>query len=453
MSLITILWSMMAGAALTLGVVHTLVWVYDRRALANLAFAMVAVAVACMAPIELRLMQAVTPQEYGTWVRWVHVPMFFANTGIVLFVWLYLRAGRAWLAAMVIALRCMVLVGNFILEPNFNFRQIISLEQVSLLGESVATVGQAVVGSWQWVATASVILLIAFVVDAAIAVWRRGGTDARSKALIVGGGILIFYLISILNTQLLIWGLARLPVLVTPAFLITLLVMAFELSRELLHAAGLARGLRDSERRLDLAVGGAGIGIWVWDVAASKVQMTEKARALHGFQEEVVDFDRWLDVVHPDDRAAVRRDAERAQWSGEEFNAEYRVRYPQGALRWIAARGRSEPAADRRSVIMRGILRDITDRKEAQYETAELRRELAHSGRVTLLGQLSSGLAHELNQPLGAILRNAEAAQMLLEAPAPDLDELRAIVSDIRKDDRRAGEVIERLRALSNGAA
>ena len=448
MSLITVLWSMAAAAALTLGLVHALVWAYDRRALANLTFSMIALAMACMAPIELRLMHAVTPQEYGMWVRWLQVPVFLAITGLVLFVRLYLRAGRAWLAWTIIALRGVVLLGNFILHPNFSFRQIISLETVSLLGEQVSTVGQAVVGPWQWLATASLILLTVFVTDAARAVWRRGGTDARGKALIVGGGTLIFVVVAAGQTQLLIWGLVRIPVLVTPLFLITLLAMAFELSRELLRAAGLARGLRDSEQRLDLAVGAAGIGIWVWDVAASKVQMTDRARALHGFQEEVVDFERWLGAIHPDDLAAVRREAERAVWSGEEFNAEYRIRHPQRALRWLAAHGRSEAAADGRSVMMRGILRDITDRKGAQYETEDLRRELAHSGRVTLLGQLSSSLAHELNQPLGAILRNAEAAQMLLQAAAPDLDELRAIVSDIRKDDRRAGEVIDRLRAL-----
>ena len=67
---------------------------------------------------------------------------------------------------------------------------------------------------------------------------------------------------------------------------------------------------------------------------------------------------------------------------------------------------------------------------------------------MTLLGQLSSSLAHELNQPLAAILRNAEAAEIFLENDTPDLAELRAIVTDIRKDDQRAGGVIDRLRAL-----
>ncbi len=69
-------------------------------------------------------------------------------------------------------------------------------------------------------------------------------------------------------------------------------------------------------------------------------------------------------------------------------------------------------------------------------------------GRVSMMGQLASALAHEINQPLGAILRNAEAAELFLDYASPDLDEIRAIVADIRKDDQRAGSVIDRMRGL-----
>jgi len=94
--------------------------------------------------------------------------------------------------------------------------------------------------------------------------------------------------------------------------------------------------------------------------------------------------------------------------------------------------------------LSRGLLLN----RETRQELEELRSELARAGRVTALGQLATALAHELSQPLGAILRNAEAAEIHLNSPAPDLEELRAIVSDIRKDDRRAGDVIEQMRAL-----
>ncbi|HSP42966.1 MAG TPA: ATP-binding protein [Luteolibacter sp.] len=81
-------------------------------------------------------------------------------------------------------------------------------------------------------------------------------------------------------------------------------------------------------------------------------------------------------------------------------------------------------------------------------QTMEMRDSLSHAGRVSLLGQLASSLAHELSQPLGAILRNAEAAEIMLKQPVPDLEELRAIIDDILRDDHRAGDVIQKLRSL-----
>jgi PAS domain S-box-containing protein len=87
---------------------------------------------------------------------------------------------------------------------------------------------------------------------------------------------------------------------------------------------------------------------------------------------------------------------------------------------------------------------DITGRKRAE----EARQELAHASRLALVGELTASIAHEINQPLGAILSNADAAELLLESSPAALDEVRQILGDIRKDDLRASEVIRRLRAL-----
>ena len=94
------------------------------------------------------------------------------------------------------------------------------------------------------------------------------------------------------------------------------------------------------------------------------------------------------------------------------------------------------------------IIRDITERKRSQALLQEQQRELAHLSRVAALGELSGTLAHELNQPLAAILANARAAQRILSTNTPDIAELRDILEDIALDDRRAGEVISRLRGL-----
>jgi signal transduction histidine kinase/ABC-type uncharacterized transport system substrate-binding protein len=100
------------------------------------------------------------------------------------------------------------------------------------------------------------------------------------------------------------------------------------------------------------------------------------------------------------------------------------------------------------AVTIAGLLTQRRQRRLAETKILSQRAELAHVSRVSTMGQLASALAHELNQPLGAILRNAEAGEMFLQKEKPDLNEIRAILSDIRKDDERAGNVIGRMRSL-----
>jgi PAS domain S-box-containing protein len=119
-----------------------------------------------------------------------------------------------------------------------------------------------------------------------------------------------------------------------------------------------------------------------------------------------------------------------------------------GSGKWLLVS--TDPILDAAGNVMGAVHvgRDITERKQAEAERLRERAELAHVARVSTMGELAASVAHELNQPLGAILANAEAAELFLEQEPPALDDLRAILADIRKDDERAGEVIRRMRGL-----
>jgi C4-dicarboxylate-specific signal transduction histidine kinase/integral membrane sensor domain MASE1 len=91
---------------------------------------------------------------------------------------------------------------------------------------------------------------------------------------------------------------------------------------------------------------------------------------------------------------------------------------------------------------------DVTDLRRAELDVQRVRQELAHVGRVSTVGELTASLAHELYQPLTAIMTNAQAARRMLAAAAPDISQIQTILSDIVNDDRRASDVIERLRDL-----
>jgi signal transduction histidine kinase len=94
------------------------------------------------------------------------------------------------------------------------------------------------------------------------------------------------------------------------------------------------------------------------------------------------------------------------------------------------------------------VFGNALSRKQGELEAQRLRQDLTHIGRVSATGELTASLAHELNQPLTAILSNAQAAQRLLAADPVNLEEIREILNDIVADDKRAGEVIHRLRAV-----
>jgi len=221
------------------------------------------------------------------------------------------------------------------------------------------------------------------------------------------------------------------------------------MSRETLRAAQLSHDLRESEERMTLAAEAAGFGVWIWSIARNQLWGSEKWLGLFGFAADAtVTFENVIQRIHPDDRKMVGHAVRRALECRGDYGGEYRVVLPDGAQRWITARGRMYPDADGRPARMMGASIDITERKRSELEIVRQRNELAHLSRVTTLGELAGSLAHELNQPLTAILSNAEAAQMFLENDAADLVEIRKIMGDIVSANKRAGEIIQRLRSM-----
>jgi two-component system, LuxR family, sensor kinase FixL len=127
---------------------------------------------------------------------------------------------------------------------------------------------------------------------------------------------------------------------------------------------------------------------------------------------------------------------------------EERLTDARGAVRLLQTIKRPIMDRDGKTRLVLGVSTDITARKKAELEIERQRNELAHLSRITMLSELSGSLAHELNQPLAAILANAQAAQRFLAKEPPNLLEVREILHDIIDDDRHAGGVIQGLRLL-----
>jgi C4-dicarboxylate-specific signal transduction histidine kinase len=200
-----------------------------------------------------------------------------------------------------------------------------------------------------------------------------------------------------------------------------------------------ATALEESQRQMSLAANAAQLSMWVWDTARGRLETMARPR------EQAVALHDVVASMHPNDREGFERSVGMALATGNEFDVEYRAVAADGDVRWIAARGRAAKDDPHRLL---GVAVDITERKLAELRAVEDRVALRHMTRVSMLGQLSASIAHQLNQPLAAILGNAEAARKMLSREPVDLAELREICDDIVTEDNRAAEVIRRLGAL-----
>ena len=240
------------------------------------------------------------------------------------------------------------------------------------------------------------------------------------------------------------WRLVGLAVLIGLEALLILLLMK---NRDRLRTT--RAELLKNEENIRLAARAARLGFWTLDIDHDFLWITDEGRALFGWSKsESLGFNRFLETLPPQDREPAKRAMRRALEGGDEFEAEHRIVLGDGNERWITTRGRAQANGHGKPVLISGVSMDVTSRKQAIHEAQELRRELSHTGRLSLLSQFTTSLAHELGQPLGAIQRNADAAELFLKASPPDLDEIRSIVHDVRKDCERAGMVIDRLRAM-----
>jgi PAS domain S-box-containing protein len=214
----------------------------------------------------------------------------------------------------------------------------------------------------------------------------------------------------------------------------------------------LTQELRRERAYLTEAQSLAHLGSWACNLVTRKIfhSSDENAR-LYGFdpREGAIPFDRFYNTILTEDEPALRPKLENAIRTGADYDVEFRIRRTDGAIRFMRGIGHHNPSQEVGEYL--GITIDITERKRAEEERERLRQleaDLAHINRVNMMGELAAALAHEIKQPITAAVTNAGACLRFLEMERPDILEAREAASGTIGCATRAGEIIDRVRAL-----
>jgi two-component system sensor kinase FixL len=221
------------------------------------------------------------------------------------------------------------------------------------------------------------------------------------------------------------------------------------------HITGIAierkraeEALRERDARINLAAESADLAFWVL-YPEGDAWMSDKGRRIYGFDSNLpLTCELILSRVHPDERAAVKADYDRACALHGAFESEHRLLLPYGKTRWVIMRGRCLQDEHGNLLETIGVTLDVSAQKQAALQVQVQREEMAHRNRVALMGEMTASFAHELNQPLTAIANNASAARRFLEHGNTDPELLRQLLQDMVADSHRAGEVIRGIRSL-----
>jgi PAS domain S-box-containing protein len=212
------------------------------------------------------------------------------------------------------------------------------------------------------------------------------------------------------------------------------------------------RALRRSEAYLAEAQRLSNMGSFARKIGSADIFWSKETYRIMGFDETVKPTDALIiQRIHPDDRRFVRQQFDRALRGEQDYDYECRLLMPDGAVKHIHVRAHRQVSEAGEEELV-GALMDVTATRQAQQALQSAQAELAHVTRVTTLGEMSASIAHEVNQPLAAIVTNAESSLRWLSRQPPEIEEVAAAIGQIVNDAHRASTVIRRIREFSKKA-
>lgn len=237
-------------------------------------------------------------------------------------------------------------------------------------------------------------------------------------------------------------------------------VQELKAANEALHTENAERKLAEeklqqSEAYLAEAQRLTHTGSWAWNVVRREnIFWSDEHFRIFGMNpdKDNPSYEKASEMIHPDDRAGFQQKLGAALLGKRDFEADFRIVLGDGSTKFIHTIG--HPTLDGAGNVFElvGTAVDVTERRLAETALREAQANLARVTRVTTMGELTASIAHEVNQPLTAVVNNANACISLLPSDAPNLEEVRQALTEIIEDADRASAVIARIRQLAKNA-
>ena len=208
--------------------------------------------------------------------------------------------------------------------------------------------------------------------------------------------------------------------------------------------------LRRSEASLTEGQRISHTGSWSWNVATGDLFWSQEHFRIFGFDPETAkpSHSMFLERIHPNDRSFVEQTVDWAVRERTDFELDYRIVLANGSIRYLQSLGHPVLGESGDLAEFVGTVIDATERRGAEEALREAQAELGHVTRVMTMGELTASIAHEIKQPLAAVVTNGGACLRWLAGELPNLDEARDAARRVIRDGNRANEVISRIRSL-----
>jgi signal transduction histidine kinase len=195
-------------------------------------------------------------------------------------------------------------------------------------------------------------------------------------------------------------------------------------------------------------------GSWAWNVTTGEVSWSAEHFRIFGLDPDAttLSYAVFADRIHPEDRPAFEDMLEKAVRDGSNFQYGFRIVTPDGATKYLHSLGHLTANGAKNTEFI-GTVMDVTERRLAEEALRSAVADLERASRLSTMGQLTASIAHEINQPLAAIITNADACLLWLEADRPDLEEARQAAARIVTNGLRAADIIKSIRTLTRKSA